>query len=536
MEYMGIKNLRSLHETPLLPITPIVFLVGRNSSGKSTFLRSLPLLRQSLEQKTKGPLLWYGPYVDFGSFGDSISRVADSNTISFRFSMTVSPGAFRRASRLFSRSYFFGMGMPAVHEPIPVDLTFVIASPKTGTTSISEIYLKILGNRVELRIDPHSKKSRIIVNDQPVLPDSTIFSESTQFGLLPRLYVTSDVQSERYMPPRLALVEKLLLNAASHVSSFTHGHTSDETHLAIASQVPISSREAFKENLLAIKSAPKSWQQQITKTDVESEQFRRLCNACIAARVPTLIDIANEYFGQYFSSVQYLKPLRATAERYYRQQDLAVEEIDSQGANIPMYLDSLSTEARSDLAEWLTKFFHFSVKSYRSEGHIALRVREEPHDWESNLADMGFGYSQILPLAVQLWDVARRSRRTTRRHVLELNVPTTIAVEQPELHLHPQLQARVADAFASVVSSRGGGSTKREPNVNLLVETHSRQIINRVGHLVARGNLNASDVTILLFDRDEFAGSTDVRIATFDAEGVLQDWPFGFFEATPRES
>ena len=65
---LRIRNLRSLEDTGPIELRPLTLLVGKNSSGKSTLLRVLPLLRQSIEVDTAGPLLWFGRYVDFGSF------------------------------------------------------------------------------------------------------------------------------------------------------------------------------------------------------------------------------------------------------------------------------------------------------------------------------------------------------------------------------------------------------------------------------------------------------------------------------------
>jgi len=57
LEAFGVKNLRCLTGTGLVPIRPVTVLVGRNSSGKSTFLRALPLLRQSVETARNSPIL-----------------------------------------------------------------------------------------------------------------------------------------------------------------------------------------------------------------------------------------------------------------------------------------------------------------------------------------------------------------------------------------------------------------------------------------------------------------------------------------------
>lgn len=52
------SNLRSLN-TDYIPLKGINLLVGKNSSGKSTFLRTFPLLRQSITRNTRGPILWF---------------------------------------------------------------------------------------------------------------------------------------------------------------------------------------------------------------------------------------------------------------------------------------------------------------------------------------------------------------------------------------------------------------------------------------------------------------------------------------------
>ncbi len=60
MEAIRIQNLRSLKDTGLIELKPITLLLGRNSSGKSTFLRTFPLLRQAYETATSGGIIWNG--------------------------------------------------------------------------------------------------------------------------------------------------------------------------------------------------------------------------------------------------------------------------------------------------------------------------------------------------------------------------------------------------------------------------------------------------------------------------------------------
>ena len=88
LEQIQIKNICSLKDTGLITLRPINVLVGNNSSGKSTFLRTFPLIKQSISKYTDGPILWAGDvddYVDFGSFKETITNDKCSDSIELTF-------------------------------------------------------------------------------------------------------------------------------------------------------------------------------------------------------------------------------------------------------------------------------------------------------------------------------------------------------------------------------------------------------------------------------------------------------------------
>ncbi|MBK7918404.1 MAG: AAA family ATPase [Chloroflexi bacterium] len=104
--------------------------------------------------------------------------------------------------------------------------------------------------------------------------------------------------------------------------------------------------------------------------------------------------------------------------------------------------------------------------------------------------------------------------------------PITSAIEQPELHLHPRLQAKVADAFVSTIQ------TAKDLNLDLrlIIETHSETIVNRFGHSIAQGDLSHKDISVVLFEKSDSMKQTKVRTSYYDNEGFLIDWPLGFFD------
>ena len=111
LEALRVKNLRCLSDTPRIPIRPITVLVGRNSSGKSTFLRTFPLLRQSVETPTESPILWYHQrYVDFGTLKNAINDRATERTVTFEF--TVRPPVLGTTALVFDVAMTLAEGQP----------------------------------------------------------------------------------------------------------------------------------------------------------------------------------------------------------------------------------------------------------------------------------------------------------------------------------------------------------------------------------------------------------------------------------------
>jgi predicted ATPase len=225
-------------------------------------------------------------------------------------------------------------------------------------------------------------------------------------------------------------------------------------------------------------------------------------------------------------SIAYITPLRAAAERYYRQQGLATNELDAKGENFALFLRSLNNRERESLRKWLGSALGVYVDLDESVGHVSLYLVDEKTKSRVNLADTGFGYSQLLPIAIQLWLTQTRKRLLYGVTRFNSSSSTLVVIEQPELHLHPRVQAKVADLLAHATSSKNDGFEAR-----VIVETHSEALVNRLGKLVANGTLQPSDVNVVLFNKPNFSEPTVVTTTSFDSNGFLQDWPLGFFNS-----
>ena len=68
MNTLRLKNYRCFEDTGDISLKPLTLLVGANSSGKSSFLKFFPLLKQSIGIRKNGVFLWYSDDVDFKDF------------------------------------------------------------------------------------------------------------------------------------------------------------------------------------------------------------------------------------------------------------------------------------------------------------------------------------------------------------------------------------------------------------------------------------------------------------------------------------
>ncbi|ESQ14285.1 MAG: AAA family ATPase [Thiohalocapsa sp. PB-PSB1] len=117
-----------------------------------------------------------------------------------------------------------------------------------------------------------------------------------------------------------------------------------------------------------------------------------------------------------------------------------------------------------------------------------------------NILDVGFGLSQALPVWVAL--IAAKPGRV-------------VYIEQPELHLHPLTQSRMADVLVDM-ALRG---------VRVIVKTHSDLLLRGIQTAVAKGRIEPCRVSLHWFGRDPKTGLTREAKAPLDADGAFGDWP-----------
>ncbi len=225
------------------------------------------------------------------------------------------------------------------------------------------------------------------------------------------------------------------------------------------------------------------------------------------------------------AALNYLGPLREKPGRLYRWSGEEVGHVGWRGERTVEALlagrdRKLNRRARhryeplqSLVARWLKTLGvidNFTVTPIgRGRDEYEVRVRAPGSSREVLLTDVGFGVSQVLPVIVECFYSAPGS---------------TVIMEQPEIHLHPTVQAGLADLFIEAISMRESG---RSRETQLIVESHSEHLLRRILRRIAEEELDPSMVHCYVINN----GRSGSRIDRLDLDdyGNVRNWPTNFF-------
>lgn len=550
LKSIRLKNIRSLADTGEIPICPLTVLVGGNSSGKSTFLRTFPLIRQSISKRTDGPILWAGDiddYVDFGSFKETKGRVGNAIDFSFTFEI-------ENENRLYSH-YHDIREIPDLKQPYTVNYSISVRQKPTRFGRGEEVpTFEIELNRHKVVIEHlHSKTHpyKICVDDSqvPLIGPEVEEQDEKHWRLYRLIYMlTADKTIFGFQMPNLhgiwSQLEAFVFQEYSCGTQEEYCFIETLANVFLLKESPIDFLKVIveDENVLALnpkmhdefepnlKERIKKFIEKYLAADKKRQE--EIQKWLILFEIYTRTEQIDRYISKYFRGVHYIAPLRATAERFYRLRNLAVNEIDYQGKNMAVFLNSLSKEQLQDFQNWTQKYFDFVIQLSTKAQHISVKVARSTRSMGVNISDSGFGYSQILPIIAQLWFLTSKLDSAYRYELdndyrYDDEMPIVIAIEQPELHLHPALQAKLVDAFIACIEN----AEEHDRKIQLIIETHSETIVNRIGRNIARKKISEDKAEIVLFDKEFDKDQSEVHISKYDSNGFLTEWPIGFFEA-----
>lgn len=500
MESIRIQNLKSIKDSGEITIKPITTLVGKNSSGKSSIIRCLPLFKQSAESKTLGTVLWSGKYVDYGSFDEALRKSTESEEtkdITFSFQFRAHTESHRTKSQ-------------TREEPL-TRITISITGDEYNRNSHTDITYELHGNKISFRTNPDLKIISATINGSDFTKQvNEIYKAFKLYTVIPVLFQTTRGNSTN--DTHVQALKKEIKAIVYHL-------TSDERILRIAKSLKFDNDEGIKrqltsKNLMGERAAKKT-----ANWTADDQRFKSIKDQIIFLNLSRITDSVADSFSAYITSTRYITPLRAAADRYYRIQNISIEELDPNGSNLAMFLKAKRPGEIEEINNWLKEEIGFTIEVVGTHGHASILIIDSDGKSKTNIADNGFGISQILPVLIQIW----QQSKSKSLHYGFLEVPAMIVIEQPELHLHPKMQSRVGEMFCKAIRL----ARTKQIDLRIIIETHSKEIIDSIGKSIENGIISNEDAGVYLVDKDS---ENNVVRANFDQGGFLEKWPYGFFD------
>ncbi len=404
---ISLSNFRGFARVERLRLAPLTFLVGPNSSGKSSLADAILFMAQSgfLSLEATNPI-WAGPLVDLGSFQDTVYRHEPGRVVEVL--LRVSGLKLLRGAR-------------RLHDELTVDVRAQVRTAK-------------------------------------VAPD----------GRLARLGI-ADVEK--------GVSGEIVRRPGRHESFLATADSLEKPYVPQAWQRPAG--------MLSTLLTP-------------SDRRRSTPHLASLLEQPVL--------RQFAGSIQRVSSGRDRPRRFYERNGSSAGE---RARRLLDGIDSTGLEAgqahlrRSLVAGLLALDIADELDASRlGDYHSAIKLQDNRTGVLSNLADFGYGASQVIPV---LEGCASPG-------------PGPLFVEQPEIHLHPRAQGHLAQILCKA-------SGKRQ----IIVETHSEHMVNRARRLIAEGEMSAEDVIIQYIDRGP-DGSHAIAIGLDEAGDFTRDWPDGFYD------
>jgi len=486
LETISLENFKSFKNLHELKIKPVTILAGTNSCGKTSILQSILLFRQSFEsQDPNQNILLNGRFVHLGTFANLIYGKDENESISFTFNFRIG----KDVQRLWTKG--------TTRYPLFLLIQYIIPEKYWHRNKEFTIRFKISFNITKgKRIDTFIKPININKLYLEIL-------DISNNKVLTSLDITeAEKNTKKY---KVNLTKTELMMDFQKRKKLNKKNINEILELEFNKFIPY-----------------------IKSNDNTDEDTRIFFHSMISQTVRRIVDLLDQLFSTY----SYIGPLREEPSRRYIYEDEIIE-IGKKGENAAyIYLSKKMEDIKQQY------FYNYKDHKFYQEKQIKLRAavekwmnemdiynfEPEPNneiiylnlnsnasiETRVNIADVGFGVSQIFPIILA-------GLRIPKSH--------TLLLEQPEIHLHPKLQMKMADFFVSLALSEK----------NVIVETHSDHIINRIVRRIVEDNdHDLSKLIGIYFIKPTPNGSLIEEVKIDPMKGIV-NWPDDFFDQTASE-
>lgn len=546
LKAIELENFKAFGERNRIEFAPITLIFGENSAGKSSILQALSLLKQTRQSREHGALLLprtEGGIVDLGGFQELLFDHDLRRELSIRVDMFPDSRKMGRPDEtvgLFDatgREYFgFEAAFARPSEDSEIELRGLTFHSSALSERVAEFSpVEITPGQYRPFVHEPAAVSR---SRQPMQASELRAARCSWLtddrDFWSEIYARSKRRSEKIVD-ELRQLRNDANESARQGSLFAEVVGEEQSWLteidaAIAFYESDFAIDAFITRMLQAELQtvigldgfmPLGLRQRQREPLPELETFRRFGPSRLRMRDLTL-DLSGfavdcgRWLDDALENLYPMGPYRRPPQRWYIFTGTSPQDVGYSGDLLPDLLYR-RPELVQETNAWFDKLeigYHIKVQSVGARSRDLFEVRlidkRRGREVDVALSDVGFGVSQILPFIVQSLAGERQ----------------TISIEQPEVHIHPRLQADLGNLLAEAIQA--------PRQHRFLIETHSEHLVLRMQRLVRDGLLQPDDVSIIYVSRG-LNGSRAQRLRLDKSGDFIDDWPGGFFPERLRE-
>jgi len=441
---LKIKNFKSFSKIQEMKLAPITLIFGPNSSGKSTLIQSLMMLKQTvLAQTANGELITNGTSINLGNFNTLVHGQRTSTEMEFDIAYTLKQDASE-----FRHKYSYDM---LFSNKDSRELGFNYSAPN-GKGHLNKFSFGSTRTSNDGILFNFTRKQ---------------FSNGSPYYSLNN---TDDLV--------LNLVKRWKIEKSD-------GKRRNEL---------INSMNDLFVNATNLNLPVLTYEGQMTEL---YEYYNKI----------------NNDIQELFSCIKYLGPLRSSPKRFYSAETNQYSKGEGKN-NLGIELYKAIGSVKGPINKYLRQFEipyeldALNIGNINSGDVISIELTDLRNNTIVTPSDVGFGIGQVLPIILE--------------SLISKN--KILCVEQPEIHLHPKLQAHLADLFIDSVTN----------NNQWIIETHSEALMLRIQRRIREGKLSKEDVSVLYVDAGDHGAQITPLHLDNDGDFTVH-WPNGFFEERLNE-
>jgi AAA15 family ATPase/GTPase len=339
------------------------------------------------------------------------------------------------------------------------------------------------------------------------------FKENGQIEFTPNKYTSSlKFESEINVDNDQINLEYFKYSFKASDNQWNHIAINSQTENDVETIYKLSIDGSFLENWLAFEYSNFSKFMYIFNQLVNNYSVQQVPRMRSSSAISNLGNLVSSYTGL-FVNTYYLAPLREYPKRTYLWSGERPQDVGKRGElTVAALLSSKKKDSELEVSVAKALKDLGLIHGFRlnritpNRGDYEILVQKTPNSAEVLITDVGFGVSQVLPILVLCYYAPKGA---------------TLIFEQPEIHLHPSVQAGLADIFIEVIKTR---------NIQIIIESHSEHLLRRLQRRMAEekdGFIN--DDAALYFCKMNDQGDSELVTLVIDDYGNICNYPEGFF-------